>query len=636
MKTLTEIKDDALKCASQEEFSKYLESYFFEIESYFGNLTISELNELKFDIEDFLYDLLDASLIKKTNPQIINAFLLLLAKILEQANLLGIITVLFDSLPESKTKNRLAAAQLYLKVNDITKDYHNRFEEIIALLEIDTEEDDISPNIRAVEKFFMTALGHFSRINDEELVKSFKELFKQYRNQYNILKIQEIVNLVEQVSIDNYEQYLKQIEEKSIIKNTEKTCILHTDNIQKEESEYGKKLYAISNPNFQAIRQVCYNYIQSIGDLPELYEQLMRGEKIIDDERLLYKYMVSFGQKHKEKLYDSYEMIIDLIKSEKINIIDWGCGQALATVALLDFAREKDIVLDISDIRLIEPSKIALERGLLHIDVLKQKEYAIKAINTDFDCIEDADLKFDNDYKTLHLFSNILDMENFKLNDKFLKKISSTFKNDNLFVCVSPNINAQRNNRLDLFYNYFDENFDTRLISARDSDVNNKHKRYEKVFEVKYIEENIIEEKRKELQVTQKEYHLNVIQELERYSKYIAPILNIQVLENSINSDPEYVIYKIRKVSEVVTSKIYSQYELNGKTVSFNDKIRYLAYEKKVFDKTITNYIQTLRTIGNRGVHEDGRDISKLKLDAHLMIIALVSFLNEIIDKKLL
>ena len=48
--------------------------------------------------------------------------------------------------------------------------------------------------------------------------------------------------------------------------------------------------------------------------------------------------------------------------------------------------------------------------------------------------------------------------------------------------------------------------------------------------------------------------------------------------------------------------------------MSFNDKIRYLFYEKKVFDKTINSYVQTLRTIGNRGVHEDGRNISELKL----------------------
>ena len=110
----------------------------------------------------------------------------------------------------------------------------------------------------------------------------------------------------------------------------------------------------------------------------------------------------------------------------------------------------------------------------------------------------------------------------------------------------------------------------------------------------------------------------------------------MKMLEDSILTDPEYAIFKIRKVAEVITSRIYSNYEANSPVVSFNDKIRYLSYEKKVFNKTITNYIHTLRTIGNRGVHEHNREVLKLKLDAHLMIIALISFLNELKDKKLL
>ena len=634
--TLTQITTDALKCQTPEDFSKYLESYYFEIEQYFNDLTLGELDALKFDIEDFLYDLMDASLIGKINSQIVNAFLLLLANTFEQTNLLGMITIIFDYLPESRTKNRLAAAKIYLRINDISKGYHNSFTEVMSLLNVDEQdEEDVTPNIQAVENYFMTAMHHFSRVKNSELAQSFKKLFLQSKEQYAILNSQEIVTLIEQVTIENYDALYKQFKLKATAKSVDKVCIVSSHAIDKENSEYSKQLYSLVNPNFQTIRQISFDYIKKIEDSNELYKQLDRGRKIIDNERLLYQYMASFGQKHKEKLYDSYEVIIDKIKNEKINIIDWGCGQAFATMVLLNFIKEKNITLDITNICLIEPSKLALERGLLHIDLLKQKEYAIRAINSDIDCIEQSDLMFDNDYKTLHLFSNILDIDSFKLNNDLLQNISSTFKNDNLFVCVSPNINDRRNNRLDLFYNYFNENFNTHLVSARDNDVNG-HKRYEKIFEVQYVQEAVIEEKRQEIVTIQKDYHLDVIKELDNYRNYVVPILNMQILEDSINSDPEYAIFKIRKVSEVITSKIYSQYESNDKTMSFNDKIRYLSYEKKVFDKTITNYVQTLRTIGNRGVHEDGRDISKLKLDAHLMIIALISFLNEVVDKKLI
>jgi len=145
-----------------------------------------------------------------------------------------------------------------------------------------------------------------------------------------------------------------------------------------------------------------------------------------------------------------------------------------------------------------------------------------------------------------------------------------------------------------------------------------------------------VEEKRQEIITVQQGFRLDIMDSLNQYSDYVVPILNMKILEDSINSDPEYAIFKIRKVAEVITSKIYSGYEENAKSVSFNDKIRYLSYDQKVFDKTITNYVQTIRTIGNRGVHEEDRDVYKLKLDANLMVIALVSFLNELSDKKLI
>jgi hypothetical protein len=84
---------------------------------------------------------------------------------------------------------------------------------------------------------------------------------------------------------------------------------------------------------------------------------------------------------------------------------------------------------------------------------------------------------------TLHLFSNILDVETFKLDKQFLEKISHSQNGLNYFICVSPNINDKRNFRLDIFYRYFNDNFMVELISARDNNIGN-YKRYEKNFKV--------------------------------------------------------------------------------------------------------------------------------------------------------
>ena len=121
-----------------------------------------------------------------------------------------------------------------------------------------------------------------------------------------------------------------------------------------------------------------------------------------------------------------------------------------------------------------------MSRGVLHIDVLKDNHINIKAINKDIDSLIEDDLIFDNGNITLHLFSNILDVEFFDL-DVFIEKISNSQNGLNYFISVSPNIGDSRNNRLDIFYQYFNNNFDIDLISKRDCDINN-YKRYEIIF----------------------------------------------------------------------------------------------------------------------------------------------------------
>lgn len=628
---------DIASLQTQDDFSAYLESCFIELEEYLLNISDDEIQKIKFDIEDMLYDLLDNNLIQNHNSKTINAFLILLAEKFLQTSLIGAITIIADYLPSGATKLRLEAAKLYLKVNDISKDYFSRCDAILDLLDNSVKVDEY--NTKAIKTFLyfcQSAIAQFQRVGNEELFSSFVKMLLEKKAEYGFLQDVLLKNFYEQIiNIDAKDVHPRITEILSSISHKKPLCILEPSTVSKENSPYSQKLNSLVNPTFDEIKSIAYKYIQSIGDKQELYDRLIRGEAIIDDEVLLYKYLVSFGGKHKAKLYSAYDAIIDKLRHEKFNIVDWACGQGMATIVLLNYARERNIELNIENITLIEPSSLALSRALLHVDVLKQKEYNICAINSDFDCLDAETLEFSNGLKTLHLFSNILDVENFSLDTNFFKKVSQSSDTASIFVCVSPNRNDKLNNRLDLFFNYFDENFDTELIASRDTDINGTT-RYEKIFEVKQISEEVVQKKRDEIQIVQKSYQLDILDTLNNYSNYVVPILNMKILEDSINSDPEYAIFKIRKVAEVITSKIYSQYEENERTISFNDKIRYLAYEKKVFDKTITNYVQTIRTIGNRGVHEEDRDVSKQKLDAHLMVIALVSFLNELTDKKLL
>lgn len=623
---------------TQEDFSHYLESCFAELETFFDTLTSEALNDLKFDIEDLLYDLEDQQLVLQNNAPIINAFLILLAQKFESAGLIGAITNILNYLPECGVKKRLEATKLYLKVNDLSKDYFDRFEQIASLISSSfSEEESPSKAIKTFCLFYLAALAQFVRVNNSSLALKLKNLFIDQQNHFPLLKNTFILDIVSHISIENYPSNINAIRAKiDTLIPLPSRCHLISETVMMEEGNYAQKLRALSQPSFEKLREIAFSHIQSIGDPDILYEQLLRGEAIIDKSDLLYKYMVSFGTKHKAKLYSAFDVALPHLQRQNVNIVDWGCGQALATTVLMNYLQENRLDITIKNICLLEPSMQALSRGLLHVDIFKTNQVNVKAINSDFDCFKQDELFFDKAYTTIHLFSNVLDLEGFMLNNEFFQKVSSTVQNDSIFICVSPSINDKRNTRLDLFYKYFDENFDTTLLSSRNSDVFG-HKRYEKIFRVNVEAKAVSCEQQQLLSETSiNSERFNLLTALNQYHNYIAPILDAKKIEESLVSDPEYLIFKVRKIAEILTTKIYSTFESNAESISFSDKIKYLSYQKKVFSKSISNYLHTIRTIGNRGVHDDRVDISKLKLDAHLMIYALLNLLYEFQENKLL
>jgi hypothetical protein len=255
-----------------------------------------------------------------------------------------------------------------------------------------------------------------------------------------------------------------------------------------ETSDYSRKVRKLKNPDFNDIIQISKEYIDNIDNKKEIYNSLKRGREILEEEKELYGYINSYSRIHQTKLEYSFDKLFKKNNKVAINIIDWGCGQAFATCVLMDYIKDYELKFTISDIILIEPSEIALNRALLHIDVLKKNEIQIKAINKKFDSLEESDLMFENNNVTLHLFSNIFDIK-FNL-DELLKKISNSQSGLNCFICISPNIDTAHNDRLDKFYDYFYNNFNAKLKSKRDSviDIHSGYPpitRYEIIFKAK-------------------------------------------------------------------------------------------------------------------------------------------------------
>jgi len=179
----------------------------------------------------------------------------------------------------------------------------------------------------------------------------------------------------------------------------------------------------------------------------KVFASLNRGKAILHNDDQLSQYLYSYGKMHHGKLQYAYiELFKDLIRnpqfnnSAQIEIIDYGCGQGIASYILLNELNFIEFpIQNISKITLIEPSKVALERA----DFFLNKSTKIVKINKYLNDIDNDDINTSDSSIKIHLFSNILDMadENQPGKDfsicRLAKNIRSSQSKDNYFVCVS-------------------------------------------------------------------------------------------------------------------------------------------------------------------------------------------------------
>jgi len=473
------------KLKYSSNLKNFINDNFQEIYDFFHNQTQIELYPYKKEIKQYLRQSRREIISLDCSSKINGDFIALLIESCEKLHLFMEFGLFYDYLSKCgyKLGDRLKASSYYCSGIKKFDDYNRQHSLILDLLQnaYRKEEESKEKLTTTYINFYLHMLHNFGEYNKPKIIYFKKNILSELENYIFLDK--ELINTIFYVDISDYKKAYNnslKILNSYLYKN--RLIFFKINNfLQSETNQYSQQLYQIKNPNFDKIRKISIDYIISIGNPNYLHYQLNNGMTIIEEENLLYKYLLDYGKMHKAKLYSSFDTVIDQLNNKTINIIDWGCGQALATSLLMDYIKEYELNIDISNITLIEPSSLALSRGMLHIDVLKEKFITIKAINKDIDSLELNDLIIDNSNVTLHLFSNILDVEFFRLDREFLEKLSSSQKRLNYFICVSPNINDKRNARLDMFYRYFNNNFKTDLISNRDSSLGS-YTRYERIF----------------------------------------------------------------------------------------------------------------------------------------------------------
>lgn len=178
---------------------------------------------------------------------------------------------------------------------------------------------------------------------------------------------------------------------------------------------YIEDLTNISDISFDKILKLANDNVPS-SKKRNPWVGLNHGVKLLSSDDELAQYLAAYGAMHREKMYTALDTIKDPKEyfSRNITIIDWGCGQGLATMCFYDYMRNQGIEPSVTQIILIEPSIIAIHRAEAHLSAYTSKAN-ITSINKYINDVSLSDFNVDGNNLVLHFFSNILDIESVDL-----------------------------------------------------------------------------------------------------------------------------------------------------------------------------------------------------------------------------
>ncbi len=203
------------------------------------------------------------------------------------------------------------------------------------------------------------------------------------------------------------------------------------------------------------IVEQCYNRLpNSMKAKP--WEVTEHGRKVLETEDELNAYIAAYGEMHIIKCKAALQNFpFEDLEMFSYEIFDWGCGQGLATLTLLDMLQERKKLSRLERIYLIEPSERALERATNWvrqnagpgIDVVSLNTYIpndIEAIMPEVSCSSKI---------SINLFSNILDLKSLSLS--WLANKTASLANTNYMICIGPKFSQNKNTRIADFCGYF-------------------------------------------------------------------------------------------------------------------------------------------------------------------------------------
>lgn len=370
--------------------------------------------------------------------------------------------------------SRLNAASKFLVGINTFNDFESRINEILSNLSISflEEEDNEQKTIATLINFYTEVFNNFGRQNAER-VNNFKNILLEelQKDHYKFLHTQSVDEVLS-YSLNNIDELYQAVQTKldEILERASQYLAFNIEPYLIESGSHYAELLSGISANFKEIQKLCAD-LYTIVASNEIFWSLQRGVKVLTEQNQLLAYLNSYGKMHQAKMVSAIRSIELNDFQGELEVYDWGCGQGLASICLLEYFKDNKVRHSISKFNLIEPSEIAVKRASLHITKFATDTQIITT-NKDFDSLLNADFESDKGKTKVHLFSNILDIDLFSM-PKLIQLINENFKGENIFICVSPFVDTFKTERINDFVQSFNKNHNFNIhsnISERKSE----------------------------------------------------------------------------------------------------------------------------------------------------------------------
>lgn len=395
--------------------------------------------------------------------------------------------------------------------------------------------------------------------------------------------------------------------------------------------DYRHRLAQIENLTMENIIADCkHNVPSKFQRYPYSHPDLNHGLDLLSNDEALDCYMAAYGEIHHSKCRAVLQNMPfppknNPYSSLSLEIVDWGCGQGIGSISVIDFLKERELTQWLKKVTLIEPSKASLDRATANVAKSTNNGVRIVSINEYLPAVESDDMidgiSFEQGF-VIHMLSNILDVSQIDLGK--LAKCLAIPGHIHYVLCVGPlNANAFR---MDRFCNIFHPQSYFSNISSksygRTSDTNYCYTCKTKGF----LYDGAT------LDLSQYNPHEKANKPI--YDEYN---VNLHVQNKLLSSDEGWVYYHLQRIITPVDI-LYVKPNINGTLPDFIILRPHVGIMiVSVFEENITNcttdnsgLISIIRSDGSHQLIES--PYSSLDTSQNLIIEGITEFTEAVID----